>query len=284
MNLSRLFSAMALILVLALASCGGDDSSESGGGGGGESAEAANGDEVYAKAMEGLDELESGKLDAELTTILRLGNEQRLFVAEKATFADGGAAKLPKFDLVINVEQTGGEEQETRAVNTGEDFLAMQQGSDSFESQGAQALDALEQTYKQEQDKLEQGRIPLLALTPADWLKSGKVEGTESVDGVTVQKVTGDLDVPAFLKDLETGKNSSIGMGVTLTQNARELLEPDADIKSKSIVALIGEEDGLLRRLTAKVDGNVGGGVSVDFDVQMAELNEEQTIEAPAAP
>ena len=39
--------------------------------------------------------------------------------------------------------------------------------------------------------------------------------------------------------------------------------------------------DGLLRRLTAKVDGNVGGGVQVDFDVQLDELGEPQEITAP---
>jgi hypothetical protein len=225
--------------------------------------------------------LESGKLDAQLETILGMGTEQRIFISEKASFADGGEAKLPKFALVINVEQTGGDPQETLAVNTGENFYAKSQGAKEYEEQGAQAVDALESTYKREQEALEDGRIPLLALTPSDWAKDPKVEGTEEVDGVTVQKVVADLDVPAFLKDLETGKENSVGMGVTLTQNARKLLEPDADITSSSLVALIGEEDGQLRRLTAKVDGNVGGSVKVDFDVQMSELGEPQEIKAP---
>ena len=39
--------------------------------------------------------------------------------------------------------------------------------------------------------------------------------------------------------------------------------------------------NGLLRRLTANVDGNVGGGVQVDFDVQLSELDEPQEISAP---
>ena len=280
MNLRHLAPALSSALLLAVAGCGGDDGGSSGSSGGEE--KAADGGAVYAKAMKELDALESGKLDARLETILAVGAEQRIFVSEKASFTEGGAAKLPKFDLAIAVEQSGGEDQETLAVNTGEDFFAKSQGGE-FESQGAEAVQALETTYKQEQEALEEGRIPLLALTPRDWVKAPKVEGTEDLGGEQVQRVTGDLNVPAFLKDLETGKENSVGMGVTLTQNARKLLEPDADITTQSFVALIGEEDGRLRRLTAKVDGDVGGSVKVDFDIQMSELGKPQTIEAPAS-
>jgi hypothetical protein len=121
-------------------------------------------------------------------------------------------------------------------------------GSDKFQSQGTEALDTLAQTYKTEQGKLEAGRIPLPSLTPADWAKSPKIDGTTDFGGEKVQRIVADVDVPAFLKDLETGKNSDIGM----------------------------------RRLTASVDGNVGGGVEVDFDVKMSELDEPQEITAPA--
>lgn len=70
-------------------------------------------------------------------------------------------------------------------------------------------------------------------------------------------------------------------MGVSLTKDARKLLEPGADVDKAELVALVGEEDGKLRRLTVSVDGNVGGGVKVDFDVQLSELDEPQEISAP---
>ena len=47
------------------------------------------------------------------------------------------------------------------------------------------------------------------------------------------------------------------------------------------VITPIFEDDGRLRRLTANVDGNVGGGVKVDFDVQLSELDEPQEIKAP---
>lgn len=262
-------------MLLVLAGCGGDDESDSGAGG---SEDAAA---VYAEAVRGLDEIKSGKLDAKLDTVLRLGNEQTIKVAEKATFAGEGGTSLPQFELTINVDQTGGESQETQAVNTGDSFYVRENGSTEFKDQGQQAVQALKSTYTREQGELEEGRIPLLSLTPSDWAKSPKIDGTADFGGVSVQKIVAEVDVPAFLKDLETGKNSDIGMGVTLTQGARELLEPGADVDKAELVALVGEEDGRLRRLTATVDGNVAGGVQVDFDVQLTELDEPQDITAP---
>jgi hypothetical protein len=270
MNLSRLLSTLLLVLLLALAGCGGDDS-------GGDEADPTA---VYAKAMGELDKLKSGKFDAQLDTVLKV-NDQTINVGETATFAEGGGTTLPAFDLQINVEQTGGQAQETSAVYTGDDFFAKAQGAEEYEAQGPKAAEALKSTYSREQEALDDGRLPLLSLTPSDWAKSPKIEGTEDFGGVTVQRVVADLDVPAFLKDLETGKNSEIGMGVTLTEDAAKLKEPGADVKTAELVALIGEEDGRLRRLTANVDGNVGGGVTVDFDVQLSELDEPQEIEPP---
>ena len=278
MDLRRLIVTLPLVLLLALAGCGGDDSESPGEGGGGGDGDAAA---VYDKAISELDNLSSGKLDAQLDTVLRLGGEQTINVGEEATFAEGGGTTLPQFDLQINVEQSAGEPQETSAIHTGDEFYVKAQGASEYEAQGAEAVDALASTYEREQEALDPGRIPLLSLTPSDWAKSPEIEGTEDVGGVTVQRVVADLDVPAFLKDLETGKNSDIGMGVTLSDNARDLMKPGADVETAELVALIGEEDGLLRRLTAKVDGDVGGGVQVDFDVQLTELGEPQEISAP---
>ena len=276
MNAPRLLTTLALLLLLALTGCGGDDSKSSGSGDGGSDDAQA----LYDGAVKKLDSLKSGKVDAQLDTVLRLGGEQKLHVGEKATFADGGGTDLPKFDIAIHVEQSDGQPQDTSAINDGKDFYVKQQGATKYEAQGANALDALKSTYDREQTELGEGRLPLLSLTPGDWAKSPKVEGTEQLDGEDVKRIVADVDVPKFLRDLETGKNNDIGMGVTLTKGARDLLKPDADIKSQKLVALV-DDDGRLRRLTASVDGNAGGGVKVDLDVQMTELDEPQEISAP---
>ncbi|HEX8084865.1 MAG TPA: hypothetical protein VF529_11305 [Solirubrobacteraceae bacterium] len=264
---------LLLMAALALPACGGDDSDSDSGASGDAAA-------VYDKAVKELDTLESGRFDAQLDTELQL-NDQTINVGETGSFAEGGGTKLPQFDIEIKVDQSGGESQQTSAIHTGEEFFVKQNGADEYEPQGASAVDSLTKTYAREQEALGDGRLPLLSLTPGDWAKSPKIEGTEDLGGVKVQRIVADLDVPAFLKDLETGKNSDIGMGVTLTKDAAELKEPGADTDVAKLVAWVGEEDGRLRRLTANVEGNVGGGVKVDFDVQLTELGESQEIEPP---
>jgi hypothetical protein len=280
MSISRLLTILSLGLLLALAGCGGDDDSGGGGDAGGGGAES-DPSAAYAQAVEGLDTLRSGKLDARLDFVLRLGVEQTITVAERATFADGGGTTLPKFDLTINVEQSSGEPQETSAINTGDTVYIKAQGAADYQDRGSEAAEAMRSTYRREQEALDPGRIPLLSLTPSDWAKSPRVEGADNADGVAVRRIVADLDVPAFLRDLETGKESEIGMGVTLGQDARRLLEPGTEVQTASLVALVGEDDGRLRRLTANLDSKVGGGVKVDFDVQMGELDQPQQIAAP---
>lgn len=93
MTLSRLLTALSLVLVLALAACGGDDESSSDSGSGGEDAGA-----VYSEAVAGLDKLKSGKLQAQLDTVLEL-NDQEINVGEDATFSGEGGASLPEFEV-----------------------------------------------------------------------------------------------------------------------------------------------------------------------------------------
>jgi hypothetical protein len=273
-----LLITFSLIGALAIGGCGGDDDS---GGGGSSSEGGGDAQAVYDKAIAGLDQLESGKVDAHVDTTLEFGDTQVVKVAEKATFDGEGGTALPKFAIEIDVEQTGGKSEHVELVNTGEAAYAKPNGADSFQNQGKQAVDALTRTYEEEQQALDEGRIPLLALTPSDWAKGPRIDGTEDVDGITAQRIVAELDGPAFLRDLETAKDNNIGMGVTLGQNARRLLEPDAKVEKAELVALVGEDDGKLRRLSANLEGDVGGKVIVDFDADLTEVDQPQTIEKP---
>jgi hypothetical protein len=282
MNLRQLITTLPVVLLLALAGCGGDDDSGGGGGGGGGGESGGDPNAVYTDAVRKLDQLKSGKIDAELDTELRLGTTQTINLTEKGAFSDGGGTTLPKFNVDIAVRQSTGQSQQTSAINTGDAFFVKQGTATEYQRQGGPAqVKQLQETYTKEQTELGSGRIPLLALTPSDWARAPKIEGTEQFQGVEVQRVVAELNVPAFLNDLETAKENEIGMGVTLTKNARQLKEPGADVKTKKLVALIGTEDGRIRRITGNVDGDVAGGVKVDFDVTLSELDEPQEISAP---
>ncbi len=271
----RILALPLLLLALALASCGGGDDE----GGGGQAAK--DGEKAYAEAVRGLDSVRSGAFDAHVETVLAGG--QRIDVRERGRFAEGGGLTLPRFSILITVEQSDGAPQRTAAINTREDFFVKQNGAARFVSQGAPAVKALEQTYRREQQDLGEGRLPLLALAPGDWAKKPRVEGTETVDGVQVQRVVADLDVPTFLRDLEKAKDADIGMGVTLNDAARGALEPKAKMRKAELVALVGEEDKRLHRLRATMDADVAGGVQVDFEVELTGLDEPQEIGPPGS-
>jgi hypothetical protein len=266
--------ALALLLVsLALSACGGggDDEKKSSGDAGGAKA--------YADAVRALDDVRSGAFEAQVEAELAGG--QRLQVQERGRFEGGGGLTLPQFSLLFITEQSSGPGERSAAINTGEDFYVKQNGAPRFVAQGAESVKQLEQTFRREQQDLGEGRLPLLALAPGDWAKEPKVEGTETVDGVPAQRIVAKLDVPRFLRDLETGKNADIGMGVSLTAAARQVMEPGAKMRKAELVALIGQEDKRLHRLTASMDAEAAGGVRVDFEVSLRELDEPQEIAAP---
>ena len=277
----RHLPALLLVLpLLALAGCGGGEDSEgSGGSAGAEQKDDAAA--VYEKAVKQLDVIKSGRVSANLGTVLRFGETQEIKLAEKVYFTGEGGLALPKFQIGIDVVQANGEKQTTEVVNTGDTLYTRPQGSDAFQNQGEEAVAAMASTYRSEQQGLEEGRIPMLALTPSDWAKKPRVDGKAQADGVAVQRVVADLDVPAFLRDLEDAKGKNIGFGVSLSDAARKLLEPDAKVDKQELVALVGEDDGRLRRLTAMVDGDVGGQVIVDFDVKLTQIDKPQGITAP---
>ena len=279
MNFRHPLAVLPVLLLLALAGCGGGEDSE--GSGGGAAPPKDDAAAMYDKAVKELDVIKSGRVSANLGTVLRFGQTQEIKLAEKVYFTGEGGTALPKFQIGIDVVQANGEKQTTEVVNTGDRLYSRPTGSDTFQNQGEEAVAAMASTYRSEQQGLEEGRIPLLALTPADWAKKPRVDGTAQADGVQVKRVVADLDVPAFLRDLEDAKGKNIGFGVSLSDDARKLLEPGAKVDKQELVALVGEDDGRLRRLTAKVDGDVGGQVIVDLDVKLTQIDKPQEISAP---
>lgn len=266
--------ALALLLVsLALSACGGGDDKEDKPSGGEGAAKA------YADAIRSLDDVRSGRFEAHVEAELAGG--QRLDVQERGRFDGGGGLDLPRFSLLFVTEQSSGAGERSAAINTGEDFFVKQNGAPRFVAQGADAVKALADTFRREQQELGEGRLPLLALGPADWAKEPKVEGSETVDGVPARRIVAKLDVPTFLRDLERAKNADIGMGLSLTAAARQVMEPGAKMRKAELVALVGEQDKRLHRLSATMDAEAAGGVKVEFEVVLRELDEPQEIAAP---
>jgi hypothetical protein len=106
------------------------------------------------------------------------------------------------------------------------------------------------------------------------WVQSPKLEGTAKVDGVDTDRVVGQLDVDAFLADLD---DNSVGNDDTAFRNAQ---------KSGEVELFVGRDDHILRKASIKSQvGMQGSGgamrMSVLFHLAFRDVNKAQPIVAP---
>jgi hypothetical protein len=124
------------------------------------------------------------------------------------------------------------------------------------------------------------------------WITDPKIAGTETIDGVDVTHVEGTLDAGRFVDGLaQLGPASDLpegdyldGVAANKAMLRRVIGEPQVDV-------YVGEEDRILRRFAVAADLNLaaageGAGGARDgkvlFDVRLSDVNEPQTIAAPA--
>lgn len=300
-------AAGLLSVTLLVSACGGDDSSGNGpsGGGGGDSGGASDAGEVAKQAVERLDSVRSGRIDASVRAVIAFGIKQRLVITEKGPFANARGTELPNYALEFSVVQGGalgatsnpGTPQTSSVVFDGSALYVRPQGTSSYVKRPPSAVGLNRSTYTKEQTALGAGRVPLLALTPGDWVTDARFAGEATADGEPARRIVGTLDLKNFLADLKQAKANEFGLGITLTGNATELEQGggNAKVATKTIELLVGKTDGRLRRLRARLDANVSnlpddaskglkdtvGGVKVALDIELTGLDEPQSITAP---
>jgi hypothetical protein len=118
---------------------------------------------------------------------------------------------------------------------------------------------------------------------PLDWIDEAETDGEEEIGGTNTTKVTGKLDVQAFLRDSSKISTERLPEGT--------LRDVDEFVDDVDFEAWIGEDD-IWRRIRADTEFDVpeeerdslGGleGGSVSLDMELAEPNEPVEIEGPA--
>lgn len=282
----------ALVVLVALAGCG-DPGRQASGPTPGEDPRA-----LYEQALRGLDDVGSGTLDAELDVRLSFGATQTLTLVEEGVFDGLRGTAFPDYALELTASESSGEDEErTEVVHLGESLFLRPAGADAFQRQTGELVERNAQVYAQEIAALSPGRLPLLALTPADWVEDDlHVDGEESVDGAPATRLAGTLALRAFLLDLEAAKRNRFGLGLELTQDARRLLDAPASEQDEATITALVDEEGRLRRLEVALAGDVAtapaaagdpeprGRVEVDLAVALDELGQAQDIAPPDAP
>ncbi len=197
-----------------------------------------------------------------LVTVEGAGARSFVFAAT-GPVEEGGPGKIDKADLQID-ESTGARNTSLRLVSTGDRGYLKARGrwyelSDSqyknlFAGSGAGG------TF-----------VSGLGFDVAKWIKNPKVDGGGRVDGVEVQKLSGELDSAAMAADV---KRLDSGALDSLLQNA----QPGA-----SASVYVGKADGIVRKIdvTGAYTGKKAARATVRFEVAQVAVNEPQKIEPP---
>jgi hypothetical protein len=281
--------AFASLLPVTIAACGGGSSATS----------SESPQQVLHQTFSNPKSITSGKLDLSLTGNVQ-GSQSASFSASVAgPFASGGGAgTLPQFDLTGKISGSG---PGTPSISF-EGGLVFTKNAAYVEYQGT-AYKLPSQLFSQFKAIASQsaassnGSGPGLGtilsnagVKPSHWFTNLSNEGTADVAGTTTDHISGDVDVAKVASDLQ--KLSQLGQGIpgqAQTLSPSQLSKLKQSVKSAHVDIYSGQSDHLLRKLAVSLDiappgGGSGGvsGVSIDLSLTLSELNQPQTISAPA--
>lgn len=241
----------------------------------------------------------SGNLDLKLSADVS-GDQSGSFTADLAGPFQGSEDKsqFPELDLTAKVSGSGtgtpGISFEGGLIVTKDAAFVSYQGTDyevpsqlfqQFTSQyAAQAQAAGSNSSSNASSLLKQ-----YGIDPANWLTNVSNDGTEDVGGVTTIHISGDADVGKIVSDFSSIASQVPGASAQVP-SADQLSQVEDAIKKAQIDVYTGESDHLLRKLVITLDveppasASTSGisSVSLDFSIELDNVNEPQTIEAPA--
>jgi hypothetical protein len=282
---TRLLCAALAAALVAVAGCGGNDPDPK--------AELAT-----AFSPQGIGELKSGNLDAELTLGVSEGGDpaKELKLALTGPFSNGTA------DLTATARgrdpRSGDPVSFQGGLTVTSDNLFIDYGGTEYEL-GSQRFAELKAAQAQSRPSsapptdfksgcrtaLEQtgGDASVCdKLKPSNWVPKLSFDGTEDVGGTKTDHFSGDIDVDRFFSDL-----LDVGLQAVppaeRAQVPRDLIEQFAGfIESAGVDVYVGTDDNIPRRAQFAMKISVlGEDVNLGVDAQVNDANQPQTITAP---
>jgi hypothetical protein len=282
-----LVSMLVALLALALVACGGD---------GDEASESTDVNQLLEETFAGGKQIDSGKVDLAVRLEAQGGSAPGSATLDlNGPFQSEGDGRLPKFQLNASFDG-GGQSLTAGATSTGDQGFVNFQGTD-YEVSGPvfqQFKAAYEQAQKQNSQQQGQS-LATLGIDPRKWLTNAQNAGEAEVGDTETIKITGDVDVPKLLDDVNAALERLRSLGVQGSEDLPERLTDEqkrqaADaIESLNIEVYTGKDDKILRRLLvaltlkAPEGTDVSGATSanVRLDLQLLDVNEDQEITAP---
>jgi hypothetical protein len=288
----RLLAPLALLLAaVVLVACGGGGSDT----GGKAVSSTSDPQKILDDTFSGTDKkVESGKFALTIKLNATGGGSTLngpIDVKLGGPFQSEGKGKVPKFD--IDLEFSGaGQNIKAGAASTGDKGFISFNGQDYAVSDAVFKQFSQGYTQAQSQNQKSGGTLKDLGISPQDWLKDPKVEGDSSVGGTDTVKVTGAIDVPAMLNDINTllSKAGSLGIPSTGTLPSKltddQIKQVEDSVKTADVEIETGKDDSILRRIafTLAIEDPQGSGgkADVDFDLSLTELGQDQEVSEPS--
>ena len=280
----RRLLACLLFATLALASCGGGDDTE-------------NVQDLLDKAFSSSITSADLKLDASIQLKGSPALDKPVRITASGPFRTN-EGRLPSVDIDLKIGTDGGGQTVTTGfLSTGDRAFVKFQDIyyEQPKSEVAKANRALAE------NKNKRGSLRALGLDPRSWLGEAKVEGDEDVAGVKTQHVSGKLDVEAVMRNLNAFvRKSGAALGDATGQpSPKPLSKADIQkigevVRDPTFHVYVGKEDDIIRRVAGNIEFDVPeesrqslGGIqsgSIEFEIEFANVNGDQVIEAPANP
>lgn len=292
----RLRAIVALLALcataLALAACGSSSDDSGSGGSGGSSADAQT---LLRQTFTGTHDIRSGRADIQLRVVATGDDSIRgpIDVGISGPFQTAGADEIPQFDMSLDLNAQG-QGFKAGLISTS-DRVFVEFGGTAYEAPG-ELIDELKSSYRRSQQENSSSGMSLssLGLDPMSWLQDPTVEGTEDVGGTETDHISAQLDVDALLNDVDKVLARVSSQGLPTGQQIPDRIPADARsqiteaVRSASVDVWSGTDDHTLRKLTLALNveppASSGGPRTLDLSlsIELTDLNEPQSIEAPA--
>jgi hypothetical protein len=287
MRLRPLLTLIVALLATALvAGCGGDSKGE-------EADSSTDVDQLLTDTFSGSKDIKSGKFDLALN-IKAGGPTGTLAIKIAGPFESQGKGKVPKLDINASFEG-GGQNLEAGVTSTGDSGFVSFNGTD-YEVAGP-IWKQFTASYEQAGSKGSGQSLATLGIDPRKWLTNAENAGEAKVGDTDTIKITGDVDVPKLLDDVNAALSKLRTLGGSSAANLPEQLTAEQKqqavdaIKDLSVEIYTGAEDKILRRMVVamKIETPAGSSTGkqsadVKLDLQLLDLNEDQEINAPENP
>ena len=272
----RLRVLIALFAALALVSCG-------------ESGDSGDVENLLDKAFRS--DIHSANLKVDATLQLKgTGSlDQPVRIQASGPFRTN-KGKFPSADLELRIGSSGGQTIQTGFLSTGD--RAFVKFEDVYYEQPASQV---RQANRAINTGGKGGSLRSLGLNPRTWLAEASEEGDERVGGVETTHVSGTLDVERVMKNInEFVQRSSAAIGGAKPPgklSAKDIQQIADVVKDPEFDVYVGKEDDTIRKVAGRVEfevpedsrkslGGIEGG-SLEFTVELSDVNGDQEIEAP---